>query len=677
MLEMELSIVVEPLELKCSEEIVGNTVLMAHQSELLHCDAPSVILDAPTSSGKTLAYLLRAVKNYDTSIIIYPTNALMWDQEKAMEDLLKGLGYEVFAAVEEKNGKIQWPQREPSKETDVSLIVVNGESLTALSESEGSTSEGRSLYERIRRIEGKILILTNLEVLFLLAQYKFGTRELLFDSIFAREGTVEKQLLLVVDEFHLYFGPSLAELSYLVYLLKNYFKQVIFTSATALDPSAFLGEQVHKIRYQEAKRGESGRRVRHRIDLKLIGIDGIIYDKSQIDNFLECMQREMEIAGGLAANSCKVVAILSSVVSATQASKELKTKFGERWFLDNVTEIHGLIPNSARVRERSKFNPVVIGTSAIEVGVDFDTDSLLFEAHDDSAFIQRLGRGGRKRDCRAVAFVPKYMIAAMEQELGTRRNVTVEELAIMAERILGVSSHYVRFASSEGGLHLWLAMLMGIRLYQYQKRKPWELWEFVRDGVLKDSRLLPSSLGPRREDVDGIDWKIVSRVSDNLVGRSSLKSIPAVFTMYNNAWDFVSLSDLPKLKFRTMSKSEAKKKFLEIPHKMMKSDVFLLIADFREKAERLSLATNYYFKNPSITGHKEGKGYSYNFSIYSENNDQDLCRTVYNLLKDQIYFKIAASSKDWRLTGMRGRDDYFVFGTDALLAWEISKGTFN
>src|SRR5205823_3602214 len=52
---------------------------------------------------------------------------------------------------------------------------------------------------------------------------------------------------------------------------------------------------------------------------------------------------------------------------------------------------------SARSNRDVRGKLLVIGTSAIEVGIDFQADHLLFEAGDAASFMQRFGRIGRHR----------------------------------------------------------------------------------------------------------------------------------------------------------------------------------------------------------------------------------------------------------------------------------------
>ncbi|MFM9158512.1 MAG: helicase-related protein, partial [Dolichospermum sp.] len=65
-----------------------------------------------------------------------------------------------------------------------------------------------------------------------------------------------------------------------------------------------------------------------------------------------------------------------------------------------VREISGRIDKQEREKihdelKNSQQSVLIVGTSAVDVGVDFRIHLLIFEASDSATFIQRLGRLGR------------------------------------------------------------------------------------------------------------------------------------------------------------------------------------------------------------------------------------------------------------------------------------------
>jgi CRISPR/Cas system-associated endonuclease/helicase Cas3 len=63
---------------------------------------------------------------------------------------------------------------------------------------------------------------------------------------------------------------------------------------------------------------------------------------------------------------------------------------------------------------------LIVGTSTLDVGVDFKINFLIFEGHDASTFIQRLGRLGRHEGFpiyRGYALIPNYLEARIAKTL--------------------------------------------------------------------------------------------------------------------------------------------------------------------------------------------------------------------------------------------------------------------
>jgi ATP-dependent helicase YprA (DUF1998 family) len=140
----------KPLLLQNSSEYVGKFRLRQHQHDLRHCSARNVLIESPTASGKTMAFLLRAIENYDNTIILYPTNALMWDQARSMTSMIRSLGYSCSTAVEEKDGTILWQEDNNMSQAEVGLYVINSETLAVLADKNRS-SEGQALLNKLRR----------------------------------------------------------------------------------------------------------------------------------------------------------------------------------------------------------------------------------------------------------------------------------------------------------------------------------------------------------------------------------------------------------------------------------------------------------------------------------------------------------------------------------------------
>ena len=91
---------------------------------------------------------------------------------------------------------------------------------------------------------------------------------------------------------------------------------------------------------------------------------------------------------------------MNSVLNAIR----LEDRLVESGFVrDSLAIIRGLSHRSIR---DTKGKLLALGTSAIEVGVDFRCDYLLFEALEAASFLQRFGRVGRHGPGKAIVLVP-------------------------------------------------------------------------------------------------------------------------------------------------------------------------------------------------------------------------------------------------------------------------------
>jgi hypothetical protein len=101
------------------------------------------------------------------------------------------------------------------------------------------------------------------------------------------------------------------------------------------------------------------------------------------------------------------VIIVNSVVNAIRLEDRLVESGFAR---DSLAIIRGL---SHRAIRDTRGKLLALGTSAIEVGVDFRCDILLFEASEAASFLQRFGRVGRHRPGRAIILVPPNAFLGM------------------------------------------------------------------------------------------------------------------------------------------------------------------------------------------------------------------------------------------------------------------------
>ena len=648
------------------EDRFGRLRLRVHQALLRRCSCPRILLEAPTSSGKTLGYLVRALDRelarpqFGTTIIVYPTNALTWDQANALHSLITDkMGRKASLAVESDEEGLRWQTEDTNAEID--LYVLNGETLAALSQ-EMNTSEGRALVERLRsRHAEKRIILTNPEILYYMFLYRFAKDENLISSVFHEN----PPNLLILDEFHLYYGYTLATMTYMLAYLKNLFEQIIFSSATPIDPERILQESVYKITATPSAEGDI---IRHQTELEFQGTKGILGQEEipKIKSLVEASYERLIDSP----QQVKVLAILSSVVTCVKLHEALEENLPGK-----ITPIHGLVPPKLRPRSKSDFKPIVIGTSAIEVGVDFDTASLIFEAHDYSSFVQRLGRGGRHGRCFTTAFIPTLYLGSMQERLPKTGEIDPADLNAVALHSLPHLSSYVDFPLSHQATPILLAILLNwtfARPAGGRKLLSGEAVEQLRKQLLDRSLVVPESLEQFRESLlmmcEDSPRGDVLGMARRMSCRSSLDSIPA-FQMVNDSiqFDRISLSDLPRLDFAPVRRESLQERGIKVPWNMRLQEEFMEIKGIRQTPQYVKMALSRperYRQVPAPLSE---------FRPVTE--DVNLEEKIHQVVRNQPAY-ILYGKDDWRLPGFfTVNGEFLVVGGDAYLAWFIARAS--
>jgi len=360
---------------------------------------------AATGGGKTLASFAYPLLYRQGVIGIYPTNELIKDQKRSLEYLSKKFHFPVNEVDSFKLD--EW-------ENDI--------------ETEG---HARTL-ENI--LNFKEIILTNPDIVYLTffglyskSRYSPGLNQRLSNALSDYD-------IWVFDEFHLYDVKQVGNIITLVGVLHALQKEkrgkvFIFSSATPndlfLDVLSRLNIEWKVVEGKEATpESENIRRVSHEIEVRLIpapvnqwkALESILEHFHLIEDFIRQYR------------DARSVAIIDSVADAVQLKHELDKKFGEK----NVGEVHGLSSKSGRETAIQKQHTV--GTSSIEVGIDFNDengtgkDLLIFEAKTASQFTQRLGRIARHAkknqvpNC-SVSLVPGYVYHFIREKLGEKDSV--------------------------------------------------------------------------------------------------------------------------------------------------------------------------------------------------------------------------------------------------------------
>lgn len=358
----------------------NNCPLSSHQAETYHAiinsDAEIIFNTSATGDGKSLAAYLASLLNSDFQVIsLYPTIELVADQKRQIINYYQKFNLAEIDEIESLYG------------TKLAELVEQGE-------------KTNKFKELLRIIKHKSVILTNPDIFHLATHSRYQNPAYSRAELAITLG--RNPDLYIADEFHI-FGShqEAAILNSLLLIRHNRPKKrpmrVLFTSATPKDNFVKLLKnadfKVTSIKGEyESKPNPGYRQICQPIDLEFVQLDResdafnwLIQEHEQIRNILH---QEGKGRGGIILNS---VALVSRTVRELNKLMSPDVK---------VLEISGRIDKQEREKihdelEKSEQPVLIVGTSAVDVGVDFRIHLLIFEASDSATFIQRLGRLGR------------------------------------------------------------------------------------------------------------------------------------------------------------------------------------------------------------------------------------------------------------------------------------------
>ena len=354
-----------------------------HQFETLKAlrDPNSDVLfnTAMTGDGKSLAAYLDVVQGDCFAIALYPTNALARDQETQVQDYIR--------------------QFQPDNAPRVNRL--SGPELEIYAENEG-LRKGSALSSRTSQSE---VLITNPDIFHYLHRGAYLTDKDTPDKLWNR---IDKDFdLFIFDEFHVFATPQVASVLNTMLLIQstNRHKKFLFLSATPsksllnrLDAAGFRYREINPIdegKYQfpetqaevETLQADHWRQVARSIDLTFVPMEPT---SKASETWLKENQDKI-LTQFLTHPGSKGAIILNSIAAVKRLVPVFKTPFAEHGL--TVRENTGL--SGSQEKAESLAADLVIGTSTIDVGVDFKINFLAFESSDAGNFIQRLGRLGR------------------------------------------------------------------------------------------------------------------------------------------------------------------------------------------------------------------------------------------------------------------------------------------
>ncbi len=380
-----------------------------HQVETLKAlrdpDVDVVFNTAMTGDGKSLAAYLDILQGNYFAIALYPTNALASDQEHQVQDYIA-----------------KFP---PVNELPPRVNRLSGPELEVYAENEG-LRKGSAIASRAGQSE---VLITNPDIFHYLHRGAYLTSNDTPDKLWNR---IDKDFgLFIFDEFHIFAAPQVASVLNTMLLIQatNRRKKFLFLSATPsdsllkrLDKAGFRYREINPTdqgKYQfpatqaeaEALQANHWRQVARSINLTFVPMEPTskaseIWLKENQEHILNQFLEHPGSKGAIILNS------IAAVKRLTPAFRECFAQHGL-----TVRENTGL--SGGQEKAESLAADLVIGTSTIDVGVDFKINFLIFESSDAGNFIQRLGRLGRHDQniqgvsfdgFRAYALVPNFFV---------------------------------------------------------------------------------------------------------------------------------------------------------------------------------------------------------------------------------------------------------------------------
>ncbi|MBD2680945.1 MULTISPECIES: type I-D CRISPR-associated helicase Cas3' [Nostoc] len=394
--------------------------LSSHQAntyhEIIHGDANIICNQAATGDGKTLGANLPSLINPEFRIMgLYPTIELVEDQAQQQYKYHALFGLDAAQRVDRLFG-------------------------AELSRRVKQAIKSNKFQELLLAIEQKPILLTNPDIFHYITHFQY--RDPAYGSDQLPLVLAEWPDLWVFDEFHI-FGShqETAALNSLAFIRRSQENQLrprrfLFTSATPkpdfiqqLRTAGFKVAEVKGVYASEAKPGF--RQILQAVELEFVELAK--------DADTQTWLKEMipTIGQILNAESCaRGLIIVNSVAKAGQVTRLLDA------LLPGVIvrEISGRIDRRQRLQVQSDLQnaqqPVlVVGTSAVDVGVDFKIHLLIFESSDSATVTQRLGRLGRHSGFNtytAFILIPghtPWVMARLQEKLSSHQQVTREILA--------------------------------------------------------------------------------------------------------------------------------------------------------------------------------------------------------------------------------------------------------
>ena len=379
-----------------------------HQQDLreLFVDESSFLAvnDSPTGGGKTISWLAPIVESGEHTLAVYPTNALIQDQKKSIERELT----ETLVA----------------SGTDVDVLTITADSLRTEYAGEYTNADTNGerllalLRDKVHQHSGQVIVLTNPDIFVMMRRHLYGRP----NDPGSRIRQLNEFETIVVDEFH---RAGRKEQNTLLFLLDEMYdleerycalSRIVLLSATPTERLerrfkdamsapyvrvTELRESVEQRPFDEAPT-DGWNSVMPPVDLD-------VRSASTFRTADELLDDDWEVTREFAARKGKTVFILDGIHEVDRVYHRLDDALDDR----KVVRIDGF--NRGDLEAKLKDFDVLVSNSAVEVGIDFTVDRLVFSAHNQSSFLQRIGRLRTEPEVQAArCYVPSNVAATLD-----------------------------------------------------------------------------------------------------------------------------------------------------------------------------------------------------------------------------------------------------------------------
>lgn len=364
--------------------------------------------------------------------------------------------------------------------------------------------QSNKFQELLLAIEHKPFLLTNPDIFHYITHFQY--RDSAYGSDLLPLALAEFPDLWVFDEFPI-FGPhqEAAVLNSMTLIRRSQENQsrprrFLFTSATPkldfieqLRSSGFNVAEIEGVYASESTPGY--RQILQPVELEFVELK----DTDTFSWLTEMTPRIQEILDAEAKG--RGLIIVNSVAKAGLITQKLQKLLPTTVI---VKEISGRIDRQERLQTQTQLKdadqPVlVVGTSAVDVGVDFKIHLLIFESSDSATIVQRLGRLGRHPGCsayKAFILVPghtPWVMARLQEKLSPDQRVERSELTDAIAYAFDPPKEFDEYRQRWGALQ---AQGMLTRM----SRENAKVSQQVRDGMIEDfQRVYPQDLESARK----------------------------------------------------------------------------------------------------------------------------------------------------------------------------------